>query len=149
MGIIWLLGEIITMYICLVQSVTHNWPLTRYEKLRVAHASGMPGTVSPPQWVSDPDMHHGTYVTHVQWCMPGSLTNGFLWSRWRRKRSRHSRCMRNPQFYVSGKWPIVAHVQQGDFRKILLYPFVFRDDASDSSQQFCTITVVVKMAINV
>ena len=23
---------------------------------------------------SDPVMHHGTYVTHVLWCMPGSLT---------------------------------------------------------------------------
>ena len=31
--------------------------------------------------VSDPDMHHGTCVTHVPWCMPVSLTTGFLWSR--------------------------------------------------------------------
>ena len=36
----------------------------------------------------------------------GSLTSSLLWSRWRGKRSRHSRCMRNPQFYVSGKRPI-------------------------------------------
>ena len=28
--------------------------------------------------------------------MPGSLTSGFLWSRWREKRSQHSRRMRNP-----------------------------------------------------
>ena len=28
--------------------------------------------------------------------------------RWRRKRSRHSRCMRNPQFCVSGKMPVVS-----------------------------------------
>ena len=26
--------------------------------------------------VSDPDMHHGTCVTHVPWCMSGSLTCG-------------------------------------------------------------------------
>ena len=26
--------------------------------------------------VSDPDMHHGTCVTHVPWCMSGSLTSG-------------------------------------------------------------------------
>ena len=26
--------------------------------------------------VSDPGMHHGTCVTHVPWCMPGSLTRG-------------------------------------------------------------------------
>ena len=49
----------------------------------------------PP--VSDPGMHHGTCVTHVPWCMSGSqpVVAG--------KRSRHSRRMRNPQFYVSGK----------------------------------------------
>ena len=81
-------------------------PLARYVILRVAHAPGMPGTFSSPPWVSDPDMHHGTCVTHVPWCMPRLLTSGFLWSRWWGKRSRHSRCMRNPQFYLSGKRPI-------------------------------------------
>ena len=35
--------------------------------------------------------------------MPGSLSSGFLCSLWRGKRSRHSRHIRNPQFYVSGK----------------------------------------------
>ena len=35
----------------------------------------------PPPRVSDPDTHHGTCVTHVPWCMLGSLTGGFLWSR--------------------------------------------------------------------
>ena len=60
-------------------------PLTRYVKLRFAHAPGIPGTFSPPSRVSDPDMHHGTCVTHVPWCMSGSLTSGFLWSRWRGK----------------------------------------------------------------
>ena len=78
-------------------------PLTRYAKLRVAHAPGMPGTFSPSPRVSDPDMHHGTCVTHVLWCRPGSLISGFLWNRWRGKRSR---CMRNPQFCVSGKRPM-------------------------------------------
>ena len=61
----------------------------------------------PPR-VSDPDMHHGTFVTHVPWCMAGSLTSGFLWSWWRGKLSRHSRRMRNPQFYVSGKRSITV-----------------------------------------
>ena len=74
--------------------------------MRVAHAPGLPGTFSPPPRVNDPDMHHGTCVAHVPWCMPGSLTSGFLWSRRRGKRSRHSRRMRNPQFYVSGERPI-------------------------------------------
>ena len=85
-------------------------PLARYLKLQVGHASGMPGTFFPPPRVSDPDMHNGTCVAHVPWCKPGSLTSHFLWSRWQRKRSfpAHSRRMRNPQFYVSGKRPIGA-----------------------------------------
>ena len=81
-------------------------PLARYNKLRVAHAPVIPGTFSPPLRVSDPDMHHGTCVMHVPQCMPGSLTSGFLCGRWRGKRSRHSLCMHNSQFYVSGKRPI-------------------------------------------
>ena len=84
-----------------------NGTLARYVELRVAHAPGMPGTFSPSPRVTDPDMHHGTCVTHVPWCMLGSLTGGFLWIWWLGKRSRHSRRMRNPQFYVSGKRPMV------------------------------------------
>ena len=80
-------------------------PLARYVKLRVAHAQGMPGTFSLPPLVSGPDIHHGTCVTHVPWCMLWWLTSGFLWSRWRGKRSRHFRRMRNPQCCVSGKKP--------------------------------------------
>ena len=42
----------------------------------------MPGTFPPRRrfqrkpLVSDPGMHHGTCVTHVPWCMSGSLTCG-------------------------------------------------------------------------
>ena len=82
--------------------VVHG-PLVRCVKLRVAHAPGMLGTFSPPPWVSDPDMYHDTCVTHVPWCIPGSLASGFLWSRWRGKRSRHARRMRNLKVYISGK----------------------------------------------
>ena len=62
--------------------------------------AGNAGTFSLPPWVSDPSMHHSTCVTHLPWCMPGSLTSGFLWSWW------HSRRMCNPPFCVSGKRPI-------------------------------------------
>ena len=51
--------------------------------------------------------HHGTCVAHVPWCMLGSLTRGFIWSQCRGKRSRHSRCMRNLRFYLSGMRPMV------------------------------------------
>ena len=85
-------------------------PLSRYAKFRVAHAAGMPGTFYPPLRVSDPDMHRGTCVTHVPWCLLGSLTSGFLWSRPRGKCSRHPRRMRNPQCCVPGKRPIANTV---------------------------------------
>ena len=90
----------------LPRSLPSHGPLARYVKLWVAHTPGMLGSFFPPPLVSDPDMHHGTCVTHVPWCMPGSVTSSFLWSRWQGKRSRHSRRVRNPQFYVSGKRPI-------------------------------------------
>ena len=79
-------------------------PLARYVKLRVAQAPGMPGTFPRPPQVSDPDMHHGTCVTHVPWCMTELLTSGFLWNWWRGKRSRHSRRIRtrNSTYLVRG-----------------------------------------------
>ena len=58
-------------------------PLAKYVKMWVAHAPRMPGTYSPPPRSSDPDMHRGTCVPHVQRYMLGSLTNGFLWNRLR------------------------------------------------------------------
>ena len=61
----------------------------------------------PSPLVSDLDMHHGTCVTHVPCCMPGSLLSSSLSSRWRGKRSRHSWRTRNTLSYVSGKRPIV------------------------------------------
>ena len=102
-------------YCCLVtphgekelgQHWRRQWAFARYVKLRVGHAPGMPGTFSPPLRVSDPDMHHGTCVTHVPRCTLGSLTSGLVWIRWRGKCSRHFRRMRNPQFGVSGKRPM-------------------------------------------
>ena len=86
-----------------------NGPLVRYVKSAVCACAGNAGNVFfPPPRVSDPGIHHGTCVTHVSWCLPGSLTNGFPWSRRRGKRSPHSRRMRNPKLYVSGKRPIIA-----------------------------------------
>ena len=59
-----------------------NGPLVRYVKLWVAHVPRISGTFFPPPRVSHPDLHQGSSVTHVPWCMPGSLTSGFLWSQW-------------------------------------------------------------------
>ena len=65
----------------------------------------MQGTFSLPLCGSDPNMHHSTCVTHVRWCMLGSLTNGFIWNWWWEKCSWHSQRIHNPQFHVSGKRP--------------------------------------------
>ena len=67
----------------LYTSLFVSWASCQIREIAGAHAPGMPGMFSPSPQVSDPDMHHGTYVTHVPWCMPGSLTSGFLWN-WRR-----------------------------------------------------------------
>ena len=62
-------------------ALTYPWASCQIRQIAGAHAPGMPGTFSPPPRVSNPDMHHGTCVTHVPWCMPGSLTRVFLWIR--------------------------------------------------------------------
>ena len=105
-------------------SISIHGPLSRYVKLWLAHAPSMPGTFFPPPRVGDPGIHHGTYVTHVPWFMPGSLTSGFLWSRWQGKRSQHSRRMHNPQFYISGKRSIVKF---DEFSLLVLWTLVAWD----------------------
>ena len=60
------------------QRMIAQWVSCQIRKIAGAHA---PGTFSPSPQVIDPDMHHGTCVTHVPWCMPESLTCGFLWNR--------------------------------------------------------------------
>ena len=51
-------------------------PLDRYIKLRVRMRRECREHF--PR-VSDRDMHHGTCVTHMPWCMPESLTSGIFW----------------------------------------------------------------------
>ena len=78
------------------------WASCMIRKITGCACAGNAGNVFP-----------ATPVTHVRWCMPGSLTSGFLWSWWRGKRSRHSRRMRNPQCHLSGKRPM-AHYHWED-----------------------------------
>ena len=94
--------------VCTVMAMSGSSPWASYKIRKIAGCvgAGMPGTFSPPPRLSDTDMHHDTCVTHVPWCMPGSLTSVFLWSQWRGKRSRHSRRMHKPQFCISGKRPM-------------------------------------------
>ena len=120
------------------RSALHE-PFTRYVKFRGAHALGMPGTFSPLPQVRDADMHHSTCVTHVAGCIPGSQTSDFHWNRWWGKPSRHSRCMHNAQFYVSGKRPM-AKVKCRSVAQFLQCFFIvpFQVALKKYGKSFCT-----------
>ena len=95
------------------------WASCQISKIAGAHAPGMPGTFSPPLRVSGSDMHHSTCVTHVPWCMPGSLTRGFLWIRRRGKTFPAFPAHAQAAIYVSGKRPIYRTVS--DIRRFLCH----------------------------
>ena len=69
----------------------------------------MPLTFPPPPRVNDPDMHHGTCVTHVPWCMPRSVTSGFLWSRRPGKAFPAFPARAQAAIYVSRQRPILSY----------------------------------------
>ena len=58
------------------------WASYQIRKIAGCACTGNAGNVFPRRrfqrkpLVSDPGMHHGTCVTHVPWCMSGSLTCG-------------------------------------------------------------------------
>ena len=72
---------------CSLPLVSHHFSNSRFEMCFPRHR------LQREPLASDPGMHHVTCVTHV----------GIAKPRWRGKRSRHSRRMRNPQFCVSDK----------------------------------------------
>ena len=57
----------------LVCFVCYFWASYQIRKIAGCACAGNAGNVSPPPLVSDPDMHHGTCMTHVPWCMPDRL----------------------------------------------------------------------------
>ena len=82
--------------------------LTRYVKLRVAYAPGIPGTFSPPSTskvtARQRSQHALRRVRHARGVMHVGIAN----PRRRGRPSCHSRRMRNPQFYVSGQRPMLV-----------------------------------------
>ena len=58
------------------------WTSYQIRKIAGCACAGNAGSVFPRRRlqrkppISDPGMHHGTCVTHVPWCMSGSLTRG-------------------------------------------------------------------------
>ena len=82
------------------------WTSYQMRKIAGCVCAGNAGNVFPRRWfkrkllVSDHGMHHGTCVTHVPWCMSGSLTCGDG------KTFPAFPAHAHPQFCVSGKRPI-------------------------------------------
>ena len=60
-----------------------SWASYQISKIAGCACAGNAGNVFPRRrfqrkpLISDPGMHHGTCVTHVPWCMSGSLTCGY------------------------------------------------------------------------
>ena len=86
---------------------TSSWASCQIPKI-ARTCAGNAGNVFPATAVSDPDIHHGTCR---EACRDRWLTVSFEIGDGE-KRSRHSRCMRNPQLYVSGKRPMGPNVTQ-------------------------------------
>ena len=86
----------------------YNAPLVRYVKSWVAHVPGMPGTFSPPPTSKETDSWRLRYASRHVRDARAVMHVGVANPRVRGKRSRHSRPMRNPQFYVSGKRPMAG-----------------------------------------
>ena len=59
-----------------------QWASYQIRKIAGCACAGNAGNLFPRRWiqrkprVSDPGLHHCTCVTHVPWCMSGSLTRG-------------------------------------------------------------------------
>ena len=65
-----------------INTTAKPWASYQIRKIAGCACAGNAGNVFPRRLfqrkplVSDPGMHHGTCVTHVPWCMSGSLTCG-------------------------------------------------------------------------
>ena len=54
-----------------------HWHFISYDCLSSSESVPWASYQVPSPRISDPDMQHGTCVTHVPWCRPGSLASGF------------------------------------------------------------------------
>ena len=78
-------------------------PLTRYAELQIAHAQRKPLVNHPAKEIaSKPTRYASQHVRHARDMMHVGIAN----PRWRGKRFRHPRRMRNPQLYISSKRPM-------------------------------------------
>ena len=70
------------MYVSTAGITWNTWASYQIRKIAGCACAGNAGNVFPQRrlqrkpLVSDPGMHHGTCVTHVPWCVSGSLNRG-------------------------------------------------------------------------
>ena len=130
-------------YTLIVDQTRGNGPLTRYVKLWVAHAPGMPGTFSSKKTAIWRSKHATRHVRHARAMMHVGTAN----PRWRGKRSRHFRCMRNPQFYVFGIRPMLWHSNQcSDYNwPCTLFPQFFFQKSHQNIVDLFNATLIIRM----
>ena len=96
-----------------------TWASCQIRKIAGCACSGNTGNVSPPP--TSKEIAIPACITARAWrtfWVRGAravMHVGIAIPRWRRKRSRHSRRMHNPQFYVSGKRPIDKNITSFNF----------------------------------
>ena len=90
------------------------WRFSRFQRLDIAWTNGDLMLVDL-KWVNFEFKYeysiketYWRFVTHVPWCMPGSLPSGFHWSRWRGKHSSipGTCATRNFAYLVRGQWQL-------------------------------------------
>ena len=98
----------IAWYVSIDRTRDHHGPLTRYAKLRVVHAPGMPGTFSWPPTANQRSRHESRHVRHARAVTHVGIAN----SQWWGKRSRHSRACPTRSFaaHVYGNSPVNLNV---------------------------------------
>ena len=85
------------------------------------------GTANQRSWHASRHVRHARAVMHV----------GIANPRWWWKRSRHSRRMLNPQFYVSGKGPLIHKPPKyRDRRFALIYEFIHLKNREAAQRNF-------------
>ena len=93
-------------WLCFVP-LLRSWASYQIRKIAGYACPGNAGNVFPPPTSKETAIKRSRHASrHVRYAR-AVMHVGLAIPRWRRKRSRHSRRMRNPQFYVSGKRPIM------------------------------------------
>ena len=89
----------------------HGWIITPWASYQICKIAGRACTRNAGNLFPATEFEGNCYIAIPACITARALMHvGIAYPRWRGKRSQHSRRMRNPQFYVSGKKPISVDV---------------------------------------